>query len=157
VKGSAEKMPSFIEPMKALPVEELPEGDWLYEVKLDGYRALAPKEGKDAGLVSRNNKPLNYPELLGSLKFLAVHRLSRCLQNRAKLAPPPRRKAGREVHAGAGRPPIQPNRAAIKIRLDNEVISAVDTVAKLRKLDRSRVIEGALRQWLKRDKAAPGA
>jgi hypothetical protein len=58
---------------------------------------------------------------------------------------------------GAGRPSIQPNRAAIKIRLDNEVISAVDTVAKLRKLDRSRVIEGALRQWLKQDKAAPGA
>jgi bifunctional non-homologous end joining protein LigD len=48
-------MPSFIEPMQALPVEELPEGDWLYEVKLDGYRALALKEGKDVRLVSRNN------------------------------------------------------------------------------------------------------
>src|SRR5271157_3883327 len=57
---------------------------------------------------------------------------------------------------GAGRPPIQPGRSAVKIRLDSEVISAVDTVAKLRKLDRSRVIEGALRQWLKEDKTAPG-
>src|SRR5208282_4057037 len=56
----------------------------------------------------------------------------------------------------AGRPPIQPGRSAVKIRLDSEVISAVDTVAKLRKLDRSRVIEGALRQWLKEDKTAPG-
>jgi hypothetical protein len=53
---------------------------------------------------------------------------------------------------GAGRPPIQPGRCAVKIRLDSEVISAVDTVAKQRKLDRSRVIEGALRQWLKEDK-----
>jgi len=53
---------------------------------------------------------------------------------------------------GAGRPPIQPNRAAVKIRLDTEVISAVDTIATLQKLDRSRVIEGALRQWLKQDK-----
>jgi hypothetical protein len=26
---------SFIEPMKALPVEKLPEADWLYEVKFD--------------------------------------------------------------------------------------------------------------------------
>jgi hypothetical protein len=58
---------------------------------------------------------------------------------------------------GAGRPPIQPNRAAVKIRLDTEVISAVDTIATLQKLDRSRVIEGALRQWLKQDKVAPGA
>ena len=55
---------------------------------------------------------------------------------------------------GAGRPPIQPGRSAVKIRLDSEVISAVDAVAKVRKLDRSRVIEGALRQWLKEDKTA---
>ncbi|MBV8452125.1 MAG: hypothetical protein JOZ29_07600 [Deltaproteobacteria bacterium] len=32
---------AFIEPMKALPVHELPVGDWLYELKFDGYRALA--------------------------------------------------------------------------------------------------------------------
>jgi bifunctional non-homologous end joining protein LigD len=32
--------------MKALPVEKLPEGDWFYEIKFDGYRALAFKDGK---------------------------------------------------------------------------------------------------------------
>jgi bifunctional non-homologous end joining protein LigD len=58
--------------MKALPVEKLPEGDWVYEVKHDGYRALAFKDGKDVRLISRNNKPLNYPQLLDSLKLLAV-------------------------------------------------------------------------------------
>ena len=58
--------------MKALLVEKLPEGDWLYEVKLDGYRALAFKDGKDVRLISRNNKPLNYPQVLDSLKLLAV-------------------------------------------------------------------------------------
>jgi bifunctional non-homologous end joining protein LigD len=42
-----------------LAVEKLPEGDWLYEVKLDGYRALAFKEGKAVRLISRNNKPFN--------------------------------------------------------------------------------------------------
>jgi len=47
---------SFIEPMKALPVEKLPEGDWLIEIKHNGYRALAFKEGKDVRLVSRNKR-----------------------------------------------------------------------------------------------------
>jgi bifunctional non-homologous end joining protein LigD len=44
----------FIEPMKALPVRELPVGDWLYELKFDGYRALAFKAGKEVRLISRN-------------------------------------------------------------------------------------------------------
>ena len=36
----------FIEPMLLLRTEKLPEGpDWQYELKLDGYRALAIKSG----------------------------------------------------------------------------------------------------------------
>jgi bifunctional non-homologous end joining protein LigD len=61
---------SFVEPMQALPAEKLPEGDWLYEVKLDGYRALAFKDGKEVRLVSRNQKAFNYPQLLDALKSL---------------------------------------------------------------------------------------
>jgi len=38
---------SFTEPMMALPVRDLPTGHWLYEMKFDGYRALAFKSGKD--------------------------------------------------------------------------------------------------------------
>jgi bifunctional non-homologous end joining protein LigD len=45
---------AFIEPMKALPVTDLPVGDWLYELKFDGYRALAFKAGKEVRLISRN-------------------------------------------------------------------------------------------------------
>jgi bifunctional non-homologous end joining protein LigD len=56
--------------MQALSVEKLPEGDWLYEIKLDGYRALAFKNGKEVRLISRNNKPLNYPQLVDALKSL---------------------------------------------------------------------------------------
>jgi bifunctional non-homologous end joining protein LigD len=33
----------FIEPMMARLVERLPTGRWLYELKFDGYRALAFK------------------------------------------------------------------------------------------------------------------
>ena len=47
--------------MKALPVEKLPEGDWLYEIKFDGYRALSFKDDKDLRLTSRNQKALDYP------------------------------------------------------------------------------------------------
>jgi bifunctional non-homologous end joining protein LigD len=70
VKANSQKPSSFIEPMQALAVEKLPEGDWLYEVKLDGYRALCFKDGKEVRLISRNNKPLNYPQLLDALKAL---------------------------------------------------------------------------------------
>ena len=58
--------PSFITPMAATLVQRLPEGDeWLYEVKLDGYRALLLKDGTAVGLRSRNDKDLTaaYPSI----------------------------------------------------------------------------------------------
>jgi bifunctional non-homologous end joining protein LigD len=63
---------SFIEPMKAMKVNELPAGNWLYEMKFDGYRALACKADKEVRLISRNRKSFNdnYPVLIDSLKSL---------------------------------------------------------------------------------------
>ena len=52
--------------MAATLVQELPEGDaWLYEVKLDGYRALLMKNGGKVQLRSRNDKDLTatYPSI----------------------------------------------------------------------------------------------
>jgi bifunctional non-homologous end joining protein LigD len=46
--------------MKALLVEKLPAGDSPYEVKFDGYRALAFKNGKEVRLVSSNDKEFTY-------------------------------------------------------------------------------------------------
>jgi hypothetical protein len=34
---------SFVEPMKALPVEKLPEGDWLYEISMFTMHWLSKK------------------------------------------------------------------------------------------------------------------
>ncbi|MDX2081657.1 MAG: non-homologous end-joining DNA ligase [Terrimicrobiaceae bacterium] len=60
-------LPEFVEPMKARLVEEPPKsGEWIYEIKFDGWRALARKQGKDASLVSRNNHELGgkFPDLI---------------------------------------------------------------------------------------------
>ena len=33
-------LPDFVEPMKAQLVDSIRPGDWIYEIKFDGYRAL---------------------------------------------------------------------------------------------------------------------
>jgi bifunctional non-homologous end joining protein LigD len=57
----------FIEPMKATATETLPSGDeWLYEVKWDGYRALALKDSSGVRLLSLKNKSFNtdFPDVV---------------------------------------------------------------------------------------------
>jgi bifunctional non-homologous end joining protein LigD len=61
--------------MKALSVPSLPAGKWLYEIKFDGYRALAFKSDKETRLVSRNQKEFTkLPELNDALKRLPAER-----------------------------------------------------------------------------------
>jgi DNA ligase D-like protein (predicted ligase) len=65
--------PGFIEPMQLLRTEKLPEGpDWAYEIKLDGYRALAFKTGGKLQLRSRNDNDfaLRYPSIAKALASL---------------------------------------------------------------------------------------
>jgi DNA ligase D-like protein (predicted ligase) len=60
----------FIEPMLLLRTEKLPEGpEWLIELKLDGYRALAIKSGGKVQLRSRNDNDFNsrYPGIVKAL------------------------------------------------------------------------------------------
>jgi bifunctional non-homologous end joining protein LigD len=67
-------LPEFVEPMKALLADSPPRGEWLYEIKFDGFRAIALKGGPEARLLSRNEKDLGgkFPEVLASVSELDV-------------------------------------------------------------------------------------
>ena len=72
--GKAERASAcFIEPMLCRAVAKLPEGPaWQYEVKLDGYRAIAVRTKTGVELWSRNKKDFSrrYPMV------------ARCLESR---------------------------------------------------------------------------
>ena len=56
--------------MLAKRVSQLPtEGDWIFEPKWDGFRALIFRDGKEVMIQSRDEKPLNryFPELVDSI------------------------------------------------------------------------------------------
>ena len=62
--------------MEAELVEELPDGDWHYEPKWDGFRGVLENDGGELALWSRNGRPLlrYFPELAEQLgKALPPH------------------------------------------------------------------------------------
>jgi bifunctional non-homologous end joining protein LigD len=64
---------AFIEPMECLAVTKLPVGpEWVYEIKLDGYRAVAIKSDGKLNLISRRRNSFNsqYPLVLEALADL---------------------------------------------------------------------------------------
>ena len=65
--------PRFIEPMKPKLVEAPPtQGGWIYELKFDGIRALALKDGAKVKLISRNENDLTkrFDEVAAALESL---------------------------------------------------------------------------------------
>jgi bifunctional non-homologous end joining protein LigD len=74
LRGAAKHpMPTAIQPMLATIIEEpFDDPDWLFEIKWDGYRAVAFIDNGKARLVSRNQNELTprYPELRDLPKFI---------------------------------------------------------------------------------------
>jgi bifunctional non-homologous end joining protein LigD len=65
----------FIAPMKAQLQEAVPAGkDWIYEIKFDGFRALACIGGGKVHLYSRNEKSFDdkFPEILEAVAGLEL-------------------------------------------------------------------------------------
>ncbi|SDU12147.1 bifunctional non-homologous end joining protein LigD [Verrucomicrobium sp. GAS474] len=69
---------SFVVPMKASTSEPPSPADcrWLYEMKFDGYRGIAIKNGKQVELLSRNRNSLDvrFPEVVTAIAKLPVDR-----------------------------------------------------------------------------------
>jgi ATP-dependent DNA ligase len=59
-----------VKPMLAKSVPDVPEGDYLYEPKWDGFRCIAFRDGDEVVLGSRNEKPLTryFPEVVAALR-----------------------------------------------------------------------------------------
>jgi ATP-dependent DNA ligase len=66
-KGGAVEPP--VEPMLAKLAEQLPVGDYLYEPKWDGFRAIVFRSKDDVYIQSRDSRPLDryFPELRDAL------------------------------------------------------------------------------------------
>jgi bifunctional non-homologous end joining protein LigD len=71
-------VPKWIDPMLATLVDKPPRNkDYFYEPKLDGFRALAFRDGDTIRLLSRNKKDLGgrFPEIVEALKRQPVKQL----------------------------------------------------------------------------------
>jgi ATP-dependent DNA ligase len=69
----ATRKAGFIEAMECLPVTKIPDGpEWIYEIKLDGYRLQAVKNKGKVTLYSRRKNILNkkFDYIAEALDFL---------------------------------------------------------------------------------------
>jgi bifunctional non-homologous end joining protein LigD len=75
LRGLPSAKARFIEPMKPRTLEKPPpSGDWVYELKFDGIRAIAVKIENEVRLMSRNGNDLGarFPEIVAAVKNLPV-------------------------------------------------------------------------------------
>ncbi|HSE93382.1 MAG TPA: non-homologous end-joining DNA ligase, partial [Methylomirabilota bacterium] len=77
VRAPRGEIPASQSPMLATLVDRVPPGPgWLFEVKYDGVRVIARREGTRVTLAGRNGQDFTprYPELIEALRALTVER-----------------------------------------------------------------------------------
>jgi bifunctional non-homologous end joining protein LigD len=74
LSGVPARLPDFVEPMQAKLVDSIRPGDWIYEIKFDGYRALALRGSSETRILSRNQNDLGkkFTEVRDSIAALDV-------------------------------------------------------------------------------------
>ena len=74
LKSVPARLPDFVLPMQAKLVDSIRPGEWIYEIKLDGYRAEALRGGSETQILSRNKNDLGakFPEVKNSVAALDV-------------------------------------------------------------------------------------
>jgi len=89
-KAKTSPLPKFGKPVLATLVDEVPSGDdWLFEIKFDGYRAIAAASGGEVRIYTRNalDWTAKYPAIaqaLGIAPSTGVVSRSRPLKRRAR-------------------------------------------------------------------------
>src|SRR5213596_248483 len=59
-----------VAPMLAKPVDAMPDGDYVFEPKWDGFRSIVFRDGDEIEIGSRNERPMTryFPELVAAAK-----------------------------------------------------------------------------------------
>ena len=59
-----------VAPMLAKPVDEIPDGDYVFEPKWDGFRSIVFRDGDEVEIGSRNERPMTryFPELVAAVR-----------------------------------------------------------------------------------------
>ena len=67
-----------VAPMLAKPVDAIPDGDYVFEPKWDGFRSIVFRDGAEVEIGSRNERPMTryFPELVDAV---LAHLPSRCV------------------------------------------------------------------------------
>ena len=76
LKSLPSREAGFVEPMECLAATKLPDGpEWVYEIKLDGYRAIAINSKGKLSLYSRNRKSFHrqYEQIFDALHDLPLN------------------------------------------------------------------------------------
>src|SRR5438477_2957184 len=59
-----------VAPMLAKPVDAIPDGDYVFEPKWDGFRSIVFRDGDEVEIGSRNGRPMTrfFPEIVAAVR-----------------------------------------------------------------------------------------